>query len=519
MAPIFPLIVISSVLAVDGVSAAHGLQNDDSDTFAPEEAEAEGEASASGSVRLGAKGKKSKKKDGAAEADTDGKGKKGKGKNGKEAKGDSGSTTPWIRRWPPTRNLVELGIFGGVYLPGANHELFEADLDLPDQGFHGLATVAPEIGARVSYLPLRFLGIEVEGAVMPTHTDTDVSATLWTVRGGLIGQIPKWSITPFVVLGAGALAVSSDRAALGNDVDPSLYFGGGAKLYLSRRTQLRIDLRDVVSHKQSVDATFQNHNFEALLSFALVLGRPKPAPPPPPPDTDGDGFPDPDDACVEEAGVAPDGCPIRDTDGDGFMDPEDSCVDEAGVAPDGCPVRDKDGDGFPDDDDACPEEAGVEPDGCPIRDTDGDGIYDDVDECIEEPETANGYQDGDGCPDEVPIEVQRFTGVIEGIRFQTDEAVIQPKSKPTLDAAIDVLLKFPDVKVEVSGHTDDVGNREHNIELSQARADAVRDYLVSKGVDTARIKTRGAGPDEPIDTNKSKKGRAKNRRIEFKIIQ
>ncbi|MCA9706286.1 MAG: OmpA family protein [Myxococcales bacterium] len=505
---------MSSMLAAGVAEDALGAA---STGGAQTEPSAEGRASLEVGGKADAKGSE-------GQADAKGSG-KGSGKGSKRSKGKAdakpkdGEQTPWIRRYPPTRNMVELGIMGGVYLPGANHELFEPDISRPEQGFVGLATVAPEIGLRLSYLPLRILGIEAEGAVMPTRTDTDASATLWTVRAGLLGQIPKWSVTPFGVVGFGILAVSSARESLGNDIDPSLYFGGGVKLNLSRRTQLRLDLRDVVSHKRGVAETFENHNFEALLSFALVLNRPKPAPPPPPPDSDGDGFIDTEDACPSEAGVAPDGCPIRDSDGDGFLDPEDACVDEPGVAPDGCPVRDSDGDGFLDDVDACPTEAGVDPDGCPIRDQDGDGILDDADDCVSEPETPNGYEDGDGCPDEVPEEVVKFTGVIKGIQFETDSAKIRPRSTPILDQAIEVLTKYPSVRVEVSGHTDDRGSRDHNVELSKSRADAVRDYLVSKGIDAARVETRGAGPDEPIDSNKSKKGRAQNRRIEFKILQ
>jgi OOP family OmpA-OmpF porin len=85
------------------------------------------------------------------------------------------------------------------------------------------------------------------------------------------------------------------------------------------------------------------------------------------------------------------------------------------VAPDGCPAKDTDGDGFLDPDDKCPEEKGVAPDGCPDQDPDQDGILGDKDKCPKEPETKNGYQDEDGGPDEVPEEVKKFTGVIQGI--------------------------------------------------------------------------------------------------------
>ncbi|MCX4246803.1 OmpA family protein [Paraliomyxa miuraensis] len=496
------------------------------------EAGADAEASGSASVSLGG-GKKEKKAKGQKSASRD---KKDKGKKNKgeataegEAKGNVGTETaeeikakPWIRRWAPTKHMVEVGIMGGVYLPGKNHELFEPTFDLPDQGFRNYKTIGPEIGARISYMPLRFFGVELEGAAMPTQTDNDVDATIFGFRGQLIAQLPRWSITPFVLVGGGLLGVQSERNAVGADIDPSAHFGGGVKIFFNRQFALRLDARDVMSHKRGVDETFKNHNFEGLVSFVLTFNRPKPYVPPPIPDTDGDGILDPDDQCVNEPGVPEyQGCPIPDTDGDGILDPDDQCVNEPGVPEyDGCPIPDTDGDGILDPDDKCLDVPGVpEYDGCPIPDTDGDGILDPDDQCVNEPETPNGYEDGDGCPDEVPEEVKKFTGVIEGIRFDTNKSTIKKTSFKTLDAAVEVLIKFPSVGVEISGHTDDVGKREDNMTLSQDRANSVKDYMVGKGVDASRITTRGAGPDEPVDTNKTKKGRAKNRRIEFKIKQ
>lgn len=180
--------------------------------------------------------------------------------------------------------------------------------------------------------------------------------------------------------------------------------------------------------------------------------------------------------------------------------------------------KDSDGDGFADGDDKCPNQAGIAPDGCPDPDPDKDGVIGPNDKCPTEAETANGYQDADGCPDEIPAEVKKFTGVIQGIEFDTGKATIRPKSKPVLDEALKVLRDNPDVRIEVSGHTDDVGDAKKNVELSQKRADAVKEYFVSQGVDAARITTRGAGPDQPIADNKTAEGKQKNRRIEFKLL-
>jgi outer membrane protein OmpA-like peptidoglycan-associated protein len=241
-------------------------------------------------------------------------------------------------------------------------------------------------------------------------------------------------------------------------------------------------------------------------------------------DNDGDGVPDAEDKCPNESGdPANQGCPTKDRDGDGIPDEFDQCPDEAEDKDgfedeDGCPDLDNDGDGIPDDQDKCPNESGVTPDGCPVRDRDGDGIPDDQDKCPDEPETKNGFEDEDGCPDEIPEQVQKFTGAIKGISFGSGKANILPASFATLDAAVAVLQQYPTLKLAVRGHTDDRGKLEANNELSQARAQAVKDYVVGKGIDEARIKAEGLGPSEPVGDNKTAKGRAENRRIEFKII-
>jgi OOP family OmpA-OmpF porin len=190
------------------------------------------------------------------------------------------------------------------------------------------------------------------------------------------------------------------------------------------------------------------------------------------------------------------------------------------VAPDGCPAPDDpDGDGFLAGDDACPDEAGVAPDGCPDRDADRDGVLVPADACPDEPEEFNGFDDGDGCPDEVPDAIQQFSGRLEGVHFELSRSTLTKASLPVLDEAVKVLLQFPSVRIEVSGHTDNSGGRDTNMRLSQARAEAVQKYLVEHGVDAGRIVTRGAGPDEPIDSNATREGRASNRRIEFRVLE
>lgn len=395
----------------------------------------------------------------------------------------------WIDRWPPERNMVELGIFGGVAFPSQRLELFEPDLNLPDQGFKVLRRVAPEIGGRIGFYPLRFLGAEIEGAAIPARTAPDGDgAVLWAFRGHAIAQLPKWSVTPFVLAGPSALGVVSERSALGRDVDLGFHFGGGVKVFVNRWLALRLDVRDTLTAKRGISDGV-GHTVELLAGLTVTLNRKKQRPPK---DRDRDGILDSDDACIDVPGVPErQGCPVGDRDGDGILDPNDACITVPGIE---------------------------EYDGCPIPDSDGDGILDPQDSCIEEPESPNGFEDKDGCPDTLPDEIRDFTGVIEGIYFDTNKASIKSRSRTKLDHAAKVLTEFTSVRLEISGHTDDRGDDAYNLDLSKRRAEAVRAYLVDHGVDISRLETRGVGETEPRATNTTSGGRAKNRRIEFKLI-
>ncbi|MBL8975589.1 MAG: OmpA family protein [Myxococcales bacterium] len=430
---------------------------------------------------------------------------------------------PWIRRCTPARNTWELGLFAGVSFPAArSHELFDPykQRDARRMGtdfWRPYQTAAPAFGLRAAYFPLSFLGGEVEAGVMPTRVvEADgpgARATLFSLRAHFVGQLPFWRVVPFIVLGSGGIGTTG---ALGNDFDPMTHFGAGVKVLLTDRTLLRLDLRDNVAARKEVDAGATSYP-EVLLGLSTVLGR-KPPKQSPARDSDGDGFLDRGDACPFEPGRAPDGCPARDRDGDGFMDDQDRCPDVPGIAPDGCPEQDRDGDGFLDSVDRCPDVPGVSPDGCPIPDTDRDGYLDNVDQCVDKPETWNGVDDHDGCPDEVPPAIAVFDGVVKGIYFDLDKDTIKPRSRPVLDRAVQVFTDFPAIRTEISGHTDSTGSVAHNRDLSRRRAESVKRYLVEHGIDAARIETRGAGPDEPVDSNRTPAGRARNRRIEFNLI-
>jgi outer membrane protein OmpA-like peptidoglycan-associated protein len=238
-------------------------------------------------------------------------------------------------------------------------------------------------------------------------------------------------------------------------------------------------------------------------------------------DTDGDGVANAADQCPTEAGPAErQGCPVKDTDRDGLEDAADKCPTEAGPASrQGCPVKDTDDDGVVDDRDKCPTEAGlVELKGCPAKDSDGDGVADHLDNCpAEKGEATNA-----GCPAQQKQLVAIQKGKLEikeSVFFATGKALIQPRSFTMLDQVAHVLSQHPEVEqVIIEGHTDDRGNADANRKLSLARAEAVKGYLVSKGVAPSRLEAKGYGPDRPITSNKTEKGRAANRRVEFIIV-
>lgn len=410
----------------------------------------------------------------------------------------------------PEANLFEIGLFGGVFLPSSKHNL--QNETKPHREFD---SVAPELGLRVAYFPLAFLGAEVEAAAMPARVKDGGGAGIWAARGHFIGQLVTAPITPFLLAGYGALGALSKE--MGEDTDDAVHLGIGAKAALDDVLSLRLDVRDTISQKNR-DTSFAHHP-ELLLGLSMTLDRSKPeAPLPPPADADHDGFADADDACPAVTGVAPKGCPA-DSDADGIVDVDDQCPTSSGPAPTGCPPPpDRDLDGVLDSADECPDVLGDMANGCPNPDPDKDGVPADSDKCPKEPETPNGFQDNDGCPDEVPEAVKRFTGVIKGIEFNFGQATIRPDSRPLLDKAVETLLAYPDVKLTITGHTDNVGARERNVELSQRRADEVKKYFVSKGVDVSRVNTHGAGPDEPLDPANTAAARQKNRRIEFSIV-
>jgi outer membrane protein OmpA-like peptidoglycan-associated protein len=238
-----------------------------------------------------------------------------------------------------------------------------------------------------------------------------------------------------------------------------------------------------------------------------------------PVDSDLDGVPDYQDRCGRTprgAKVDDKGCPL-DEDGDGVMDHLDRCAKTPKGTPvdsRGCPP-DSDGDGVPDNQDRCPDTprgTAVGWGGCPV-DGDGDGVADDKDACPGTP--AGAPVDSTGCPrPEVTVRGEEWS-VGGAVLFDLDRAELKPAALPLLDQLAGFLSRNPDYLVEIEGHTDSSGTLAHNMDLSQRRADSVRDYLVKAGVEGARLSTAALGPSDPVAPNDTAENRARNRRVEF----
>ena len=250
-------------------------------------------------------------------------------------------------------------------------------------------------------------------------------------------------------------------------------------------------------------------------------------------DTDSDGVFDPDDICpTVPQGEHPDpqrrGCPTPDSDGDGVLDPEDQCVTTPqGEHPDperpGCPDGDRDHDGVLDHADQCPDvHQGPHPDparpGCPLPDRDRDTVPDPEDHCPDVPGAPSRDPNRNGCPDgNVRIEGGRIA-TLAPVFFDTDRDTIRPVSLPMLRRLADAMQSATFIRrVRVEGHTDDRGSHDHNVDLSQRRAQSVMRFLVQNGVEEGRLEAQGFGPDRPIASNQTARGRAQNRRVEFVI--
>jgi OOP family OmpA-OmpF porin len=431
------------------------------------------------------------------------------------------------------QDRLELGTYLGFHIFSETNEI---------GAFDQAGTLVPTspksslvFGIRVGYQIISRLVVEGELALAPTKSRDDLADLFvfgWRAHA-LVPILTKGKIIPFALVGVGALTLSSsNNAVLNEDSDFTFHAGAGVKYRAGKHWGLRLDAKVLLP--PSSEDTGWTYDFEVTLgAFATFGGRGKAtAAPTAPTDDDGDGIVGAADKCPERAEDRDgyqdtDGCPEEDNDADGIPDVNDKCPEKVETKngiddEDGCPEEDGDGDGLVGSKDACPTEAEdkdnyQDEDGCPDLDNDGDGIPDANDKCPDEPETKNGFADDDGCRDEIPVEVKKFTGVIQGINFKKNSAEILKDSNKVLDRAAKVLNDNPSVRVEIQGHTDDTGARDRNILLSEQRAASVKAYLVNAGVAEGRLTTVGYGPNKPIDPAATRAARAKNRRVEFQL--
>jgi outer membrane protein OmpA-like peptidoglycan-associated protein len=390
------------------------------------------------------------------------------------------------------------------------------------------------------------LAIEGTGGYLSTSGPLAPSGTLIPLHARLVYARPIAGPVA-VLLGGGYVHNVYGKTANVSDDGVSGLFG--LRFGMGPSLALRVEaVEDFIPSPQNQSTGVPNNwNFTVQAGIAAVLGRshPKdsdgdgivdrldscPATPPREPvddrgcalpkDTDKDGVVDRLDACpATPAGDAVDtrGCSLpKDADGDLVVDSLDRCPNtNPGEAVDasGCP-RDSDGDGIIDSVDKCPgtaQGAIVDATGCPPpKDSDADGVMDPDDKC---PGTAAGERvDATGCP--ALFAGAERTLVLEGVSFETGRTALTAQARGALDRLVVSLKAHPGQRVEVAGYTDNRGTSGANLRLSQARADAVRGYLIERGVPPEQVVARGYGADDPVDTNATAVGRSRNRRVEL----
>ncbi|MBK7049211.1 MAG: OmpA family protein [bacterium] len=399
------------------------------------------------------------------------------------------------------KGTAELGLFGRV-------SFFDPALNIADWG---------GFGARAGYFVANNLALEADMSF--TSTDGIITEGLrqdvqvMPFHARLNWHRPYGERTHLMV-GAGYV-----HTEYGDDANAS---GDGAGLLLGFRYQTleKLSFRFEATADWYSDTDFtakEDHvDYGVQFGFSGLFGGG-------PGDGDKDGVTDDLDRCPETPrgeAVDANGCPLpKDSDGDGVMDDADKCPDTPQgekVDANGCPLpKDSDGDGVLDNADKCPNTPRgekVDRNGCPLpKDSDGDGVIDDNDKC---PGTPAGTKvDKNGCPQ--LFEESKATLVLEGVNFETAKAELTPGAREVLDRVAVSLAAYPEIRVEVAGHTDNKGSRGYNVRLSQKRAESVRDYLVSKGIAADRMVAKGYGPDKPLATNDTEEGRAQNRRTEL----
>jgi len=345
-----------------------------------------------------------------------------------------------------------------------------------------------------------------------------------------VDAVVNYSIGTFFKAFEPTVHVGGGYTFLGDNSAGTVNGGLGLNIWLSET--IGLGLRSTYKHSFEDDRSVMPTHMQHFAGVTFKFGGK---------DTDGDGIYDKDDACPEVFGLKQyNGCP--DTDLDGIIDGSDACPDVFGLAEfQGCP--DTDGDGIADKDDSCPEVKGPkELNGCP--DTDGDGIADKDDKCpdVKGPKENQGCpwpdRDGDkvfdkddrcpdvagtvannGCPEISEAILSSLRDYAKTILFESGKATFQQRTFTVLQNITDILKEYPNARFSIEGHTDSDGKDAANQKLSEDRAAAVKNYLIENGINASRLESKGFGESMPIDTNKTKMGKANNRRVEVKLIK
>ena len=421
---------------------------------------------------------------------------------------------PKIQVFEEVEKGLELGLQGGFCWD------FEPDVQEPGPG----VLVGLEIGYDLTWV-FRIKGgftSSFYSAVQKSSNGTALpmdweSHLVW--GGASLALLATDRFYAYVQAGIGYLAASPGRVdtyEVSGPDDVAIMAGGGIEYYTSLRhfsVALEANVTYLPIRNDVSIAIFPVVRYTFGVGQVRIVKPPK--------DRDHDGVPDDKDKCPDVWGPETnDGCPEPDTDGDGVIDREDHCPEEPGPASNsGCPLEpDTDGDGVKDSLDRCPEIKGpVAKEGCP--DADDDGIPDHIDKCPEK----KGKVENDGCPSKSHVKVRIRSESIElreKIHFEFGKARIKKKSHSILNQVAATLMEHPEIrKLQVQGHTDSKGPAAYNRRLSQRRAQAVVNYLVGKNIKRKRLVAKGFGESKPLASNKTKRGRSMNRRVEMIILE
>ncbi len=437
----------------------------------------------------------------------------------------------------------------GYIVPFAGYTIFDGDLRFPN------AHLVDEfnLGGRLGWQLRPWVALEGAAGFTATNEDT-VAGTdvdffhysgnlVFTPFSGMYGG-------PFISAGFGNSQLKPSSG--GTDLKQgNLEVAVGVNLWFTDFLGARLEARDLMWLNKEEPTDVEGHNWIVGAGLTVALGAKAR-------DTDGDGVPDRKDQCPDTpkgATVDATGCPT-DTDGDAVLDGIDQCANTpkgATVDAKGCP-SDPDGDGVSNGIDKCPDTpkgATVDSVGCP-SDTDGDAILDGIDKCADTPKGAvvdsvgcpvdsdeDGVPNGlDDCPDTdkslkvdakgCPVEVIEIetelldTGMIreEKVYFETGKAVLKPESFPALDLIGYVIVRWPQLQIEVGGHTDSRGSVGLNQKLSEERALAVAKYIGSKypGLPREQYSIKGYGESRPVVKETNDETRSRNRRVEFVVL-